>query len=317
MSRTIQITLSAGLLVAATAAWLWMMPSSKRNSGDTMALTTDIHQPLTKRSDRGPSRTVVPTTILGISKPSAHLAERIDAVRGLPDDLSTSEITALIDLLRQPAPPNTSEKEWYVILNEIMEVLRQPRFQWAGYGDVMKEIMKDRNMDPVVRDYSAQYLSQWLGDSRMSHLTGYAWAPALETYLEVIGGEREALEPVTGTSLMAMSDLYEKAGSERFSGIRKRLDPLITDLVSGKRQTTLPNRISAIQAAGRMKVASALPEARRMAGDPDENSSLRLSSVAILGYFRDPADRPFLEQLSAGNEKLRFAAKEALRRHME
>jgi hypothetical protein len=259
---------------------------------------------------RPPSPT--PILIRKLSDPSLHDAERISAIRDLPSDLSNEENQALMDLLRQPAPAQIGISGWYMVLNEIMEVLRQPRFDWPGYGEAMAGLTTDRHVDPVVRDYSAQHLALYLADEAQNRQAD-SFSPGMDAFLSVLRGEREAHEEVTGTILMALCDLKSKRPAEDFAAYDQALALVVNDFVTGSRPASRSNRISAIQAAGRMGYREALPTIRAFARDGGPDPSLRLSSIATLGYFHDPEDRHFLQQLAGSEDNLRFAAATALK----
>jgi hypothetical protein len=267
-------------------------------------------RPPARSAARPPSP--APILIRKLSDPSLHDAERISAIRDLPSDLSNEENQALIDLLRQPAPAGIGISDWYMVLNEIMEVLRQPRFVWPGYGEAMAGLTTDRHVDPVVRDYSAQHLALYLADQAQTRQAA-SFRPGMDAFMSVLRGEREAHEEVTGTILMALCDLKSKRPAEDFAAYDQAIALVVTDFVTGTRPASRSNRISAIQAAGRMGYREALPTIREFARDGAPDPSLRLSSIAALGYFHDPADRQFLQQLAGSDDSLRFAAAEALK----
>jgi hypothetical protein len=310
MKRVTSIAAGTSLALAATGLVFW----NQKQPATPVApqLEPEVHHAPAPSAGR---RSAVPAMVKNLVDPARHLDERIEAIRSLPTDLSQAETAAVVEIFYQGTPDSTSAGKWYVLVNELMEVLRQPRHEWSGFGSTMEDLMKDRHLDPVVRDYAAQHLAHWLGDSRISAVTDEVWAQAMATYLTVLGGEREAFEPVVGTSLMALSELYEKRGPESFAPIRNQFAPLLSDYITGKRPASMANRISAIQAAGRISMSEALPQVRELARNPESNPSLRLSSVAALGYFKDPADKPFLEELASSDDRLRFAAREALKKH--
>ena len=310
MNRLAVISVGSLLLAGAAGLVLW----NQRGPEPSPAVTGNPGAGVAPVRPSG-QHSAVPAIVRRLADPSLHLDERIEAVRGLPTDLSDSETAALVAIFHQGTPGDTSASKWYVLVNELMEVMRQPRYEWDGFGEAMEDLMGDRHLDPVVRDYAAQHLAHWLGDTRNPTPSGEQWARSMNSYLAVLGGEREAFEPVVGTSLMALSELHENRGPESLEPIREELGVLITGYVTGKRPASVANRISAIQAAGRTSMTGALPEIRELARNPDANPSLRLSSVAALGYFRDPSDKPFLEDLAASDDRLRFAAREALKKH--
>jgi hypothetical protein len=299
------------VLLLSGGVWLGfrMLTPPRTQSDPNSTPTTRVH-----KTDRNPGNRPSPAPILirKLADPSLHRTERIAAIRDLPSDLSDHETQALMDLLRQPAPEKIGISTWYMVLNEIMEVLRQPRFDWSGYGEAMAGLMTDRHVDPVVRDYSAQHLALYLADEA-DERSPASLGPGMEAFLSVLQGEREAHEQVTGTILMALCDLKTKRPTKEFTPYEKAIAGVVTDFVSGNRQTSRSNRISAIQAAGRMGCLEALPTIRAFATGGAPDPSLRLSSIAALGYFSDPEDRPFLQQLAGSDDRLRFAAAAALK----
>lgn len=257
-----------------------------------------------------PSR--MPDLIAMLADPSLHESRQIEAVRGLPGALTQGEFEELMELIRGPVPANRSAGTWHVIVNEIMNVLREPRFHLKGYGGAMAGMVADQGADPVIRDYAAQHLA--LSLDRVAHApTAADFQLAMETFLTVAASGDEAFHDVTGTILMSLTAVSETLHPGDLAPYRDRLGAVIVALVSGERKASLSNQISAIQAAGRLGFPEALPAIRSYAAGNAPNPSIRLSSVAALGYFADPADRPFLQQLAASDDKLRFAAQTALK----
>lgn len=253
----------------------------------------------------------VPHLVRQLADPSKHLSEQIEAVRGLPDDLTPEEYTALLDIIHQASPPNLDSGRWYTLQNEIMEVLRQPRFEWDGYTGAMAGLVSDRNADPVMRDYAAQHLALHLGE-RGDELPRERIDQGMNAFLGVLKGGREAHEQVAGTTLMALCDLNTRR-PDLIEPHRAALGETIVALVSGERSASMSNQVAAIQAAGRMNFPETLPDIRRFASGGAPNPSVELSSIAALGYFADPVDKSFLVELAQGSGRLRFAAQTALR----
>lgn len=255
---------------------------------------------------------MVPSLVRRITDPSLHRVERLEAVRALPSDLSDEELAALAELFRQPPPSDISAARWYEFLNELMTVLAQPRYNWKDFGVVMTGLMTDRHVDPVIRDYAAQYLATWLRGPTGEALPEADSTALLRGYLGILEGGREAFDPVFGTSLMMLCDLRDKRGDEAILPIRSKLDPVIAGYVDGTVASSLSNRLSAIQAAGRLSIESALESVRSLATDTASEPSVRLNCVAALGYYAEPEDRRFLEELASGDSRLRYAAQQAL-----
>ncbi|MEM1085138.1 MAG: HEAT repeat domain-containing protein [Verrucomicrobiota bacterium] len=308
--KSVLVTGTIGVLAAATAFLGWKAygpgPSDTTSAPAVeTAPRTDNNQPLNE------AKAPVPHLIRELTSPGKHLSEQIEAVRNLPDDLDEAEFEALIAILHQPSPPKTDLGRWYTLQNEIMEVLREPRYRWDGYPGAMSDLVTDRHADPVMRDYAAQHLALYLGD-RADRLESETTSAALDAFVDVISGSREAHEQVAGTTLMALCDLNSRR-PEILEDHRAALESAIEGLMSPDAGASLSNQIAAIQSAGRLDFPSLRPNIRSLAGSEAANASLRLSSIAALGYFADPSDRAFLTDLAEGESRLRYAARTALK----
>ncbi|MEM1084134.1 MAG: hypothetical protein AAGI48_08415 [Verrucomicrobiota bacterium] len=301
------------LLTAATAylGWRFHRIGAPGSAGISELTTPDRAAPPRTRKANDKRKPPVPHLVRQLTQPGKHLSEQIEAVRALPDDLDHAEFTALVDILHQTSPPKTDPGRWYTLQNEIMEVLRQPRFTREGYPGAMAGLVADRHADPVMRDYAAQHLALYLGD-RADSLPEETLNNALDALLGVLSGSREAHQQVAGTTLMALCDLDTRRPG-LLNTRRPVLEASIANFLAPESQASLANRIAAIQAAGRMTFTALRPEIRSLAEAETTNASLKLSSIAALGYFADPADKTFLTNLAEGSSKLRFAASTALK----
>jgi hypothetical protein len=260
----------------------------------------------------GPSR--MPELIAKLTDPAVHHSRHLESVRALPDDLSQAEFDELMAFIRGSLPEGFKLASWHVIVNEIMNELRSTRFKIGGYAYAMSGMVLDKSADPVVRDYAAQHLALCL--DRVSHNpTETEFRFIMETFLKVLTGSDEAFHGVTGTILMSITAVSETFRTEDLAPYRVRLDPAIVALVSGDTPASLSNRISAIQAAGRLGVTQALPAIRDLARGSAPSPAIRLSAVAALGYFHHPEDRDFLKDIAANDNSLRTAAESALKNY--
>ena len=309
------IAIFAVVLGLFVAGWRMGESSSSPRAEAPTSLSNSHEATNTKSDIRGGSSEAVaepvPSLVRQLVDPSLHLDEQIRAVRNLPSDLSELELASLIELIRQPQPENTSLSVWSTVVNEIMNVLREPRFRWPDYGQEMAGIMIDRHVDTVTRDYAAQHLGKWLSHPRDFYPEN-AFDTGLDGFVQLLGGDREAQQSVMGTALLSLCDLRRNRGEEPFGNHVEALEGVIYDLAVRKRPCSLPNQLAAIQAAGRMQVESALPAIRELAHSKEANPSVRLNSVAALGYYGSNEDIAFLEELSKSKDRLRFAAQTAL-----
>lgn len=306
MNRSLAWSCVAFLLVAVAVLSLKLVTSSDKTRQKSKIA------PVSSQSDQFESADgVVPHMVRQLVDPSLHFEEQIQAVRQLPDELTEGEFEALMKLLRQPNPQRVSQSRWYALQNEIMEVLGQPRFTWPRYCQHLSELLVDRHVDPVVRDYAAQHLALYLARPRID---GEEFDRGMSAFLQVFQGEREAYEQVTGTSLLALSDLSNRCDQENLQPFLSHLNEAVQELVSGDRLSSLSNQVSAIQAAGRMGFSDCLPAIRKLAANSESHSSLRLSAIAALGYFASSEDHTLLEDIAQSSSSLRFAARTALSR---
>ena len=258
------------------------------------------------------SRSEIPHLVKTLIDPTKHLEEQIEAVRALPADLTTSEFEALIDLLYQDPPETLSPELWSTIQNEVMEVLRRPRFALDQYPQAMAKLLTDRSASPIMRDYAAQHLALMLRE-RSEELPKELRSDSVSSLISILStNTRDSSHQVTGTTLMALCNLNKKKPA-LLKDHRQELNRAVLSMLADSTEVTFSNRIAAIQAAGRLNVAEALPKIREMAMKPQSKQSYRLSSIAALGYYADPKDRPALEALAKGQTKLRFAAQSALK----
>ena len=257
------------------------------------------------------SRSRTPYLVNTLIDPSLHLDEQIEAIRALPTDLTDGEFQALVALLKDEVPSTMSASVWSTLQNEIMEVLRHRRFNLSQYPQAIAGILSDREASPIMRDYAAQHLSLYLSD-RASSLEETVIDSSLNSLLTVLNGSREAEQQVTGTTLMALCDLNEKQ-SQLLQSHRPAINQAVLKLLDFNHPVTFSNRISALQAAGRLKVTEALPQVRQMATSEEIKPSYRLSAIAALGYYAQAEDQSLLEEVAQGDSKFRFAAQTALK----
>ncbi|MGE9271389.1 MAG: hypothetical protein ACQKBU_11355, partial [Verrucomicrobiales bacterium] len=204
LAYTLTLLLSGGACVGLVGYTAFGLKPERGGTGDQerpqVRSSSGVSSP--DRSDP------TPHLIRKLTDPALHQQDQIEAVRALPSDLTEGEYAALMGLLRRPAPSKVNPGSWYVLLNEVMEVLRDSRFQWEGYSEAMSALVTDRHVDPVIRDYASQHLAQYLSD-RGEVLSKEKLESGMEAFLTVLLGERESFQPVAGTTLMALCDLNE------------------------------------------------------------------------------------------------------------
>lgn len=244
------------------------------------------------------------------------MSGRIDLVRSLVSPFEESELEALYQLLHGPCPEELSQSQWRLLANELMEVLRHNGEANERYGNELLAIAEQSDSDPVLRDYALQH-----------------WFLAMETELSELPKEEQ--EPVLLARLAKLTPLLEQPDSLQFTlwgtalqsatavaESQSSWQPGIAAMVEKQAQSALaegsaasvPNQVAAIQSVARLSLEDFLPRVRSLAADESAHSSLRLSSIAALGYFGDQSAQSFLETLTQSDQGLKYAAISALKK---
>jgi hypothetical protein len=242
-----------------------------------------------------------------------HWEQRVQAVRELPDNLGAASVGRLFEFLKQP--PAAGQEHWYLVCNEVMEVLRKRNLASGVYTRKHMELVQSTASDPMIRDYAAQHLAQWISGMDPSAREQDA-AVAGEAF-EVLTAE--ATKPangsltLVGTVLNSLTDSVIHGG-QTMQAKRDDVARLAMSLVTAPSGAlSAVNRTSALQAAAQLK-APGLPAAcRRLAADDTESVDVRLSSIAALGLAGQPEDLPFVETYLS-DPRFRFAASAAVAR---
>ncbi len=244
--------------------------------------------------------------------------ERINLTDSIDERLTEAETNYLFDLLSR-TPRSGTENDWWVVMNGIMEQMRKNASAPATYTPRMAALIQDPATQEIARDYAIQHLAQWIAPAGADISPGEAdtqkAAAALQAIAATIVDPARASDSSSGTAIMALVDASSRLPTETTAAAWQSLEPFITSAIPGTDPSigrTL--RISAIHAAGIRRISTHLPAIRTLATQESTDPSVRLSSIAALGFYADPADRPYLESLSTGTTKFRHAAQAALTR---
>lgn len=249
-----------------------------------------------------------------------QLRDRVESLRdqfSAPDRESTAE---LYRMATSSAPATMSKEEWLVMVNEMFEIVRKdPDFDRQAFVDQLLAIYGDASMDGTIRDYAAQHVCL----AAQQEQDPAAKAEMVKAVLSALVGAATKGTPgdeegtALGTSLLAVAELLptaEKMGIEDRE-LRDSTENLLGEIISGSRTTSTPNRVTAIQAASKLELSSAVGPIRRLAEDPDGDLGIRLSAVSALGKFSEERDQRLLEDLAKSNTPVRHAAIEALKNY--
>lgn len=243
--------------------------------------------------------------------------QRMDA-----SSLTAVEKQTLLDALEY-RPTHENAEYWWVVVNEVMKQLRLKRVVTDQYSDLLLAIANDADRSPVVRDYAVQHLGMWVAPDNEAIQLPYENDPKkVEDVIETIASLTSSNElqhtSVPGSSLMVLVSLYENGANDdliekAFMSLNGYLYPVIT----GNTPSDLITRTSAINAIGMAKRTEFRSVIRDLINDDSVNDSVRLSSIAALGFMAEDADLSLFRSIISSDNKFKYAAKAALARNSQ
>lgn len=228
---------------------------------------------------------------------------RLQSIERLDRSLGQADLSALLEYLTKDdgeIPMNAAQVR--VLKNEIMNLLRNQTSPPAGLTEALCATFKNKNQDPLVRDYALQHISDW-----------YVRAPddQLGIIERVLGDAlAETDAGIAGTALIGL-DMLRQSGAEldweRISA--KGLDLLRDD------RTSPATRMTALQVVGRWAPSDVAMIAKEIMQDPNQTVALRVSAFAALGDYGDASLADVLEKYaSSPSSRFRVPAAAALER---
>jgi hypothetical protein len=298
------------LLIAVTTALLW--PDSTVNPAPANT-TSKRHQ------DRKPApHQPAASEWQPLLDDSLPLETRLDLARSIDHQTSQAERAFLFDALTHTPRPDTGQ-DWWIVMNEIMEQMRKKGIGSDQYSARLGALIRDSSQNEMVRDYAIQHLAQWIapagGDITPGEENPAQARLALEAIAAAAADPALAGSTVSGTALMALLDASSRLPATATAATWDSLRPYLAEVITGQATAANHFRISAIQAVALRGDITQLPAIRDLATRDSTDPGLRLSSIAALGLYAAPADRPFLESLATGTTKFRHAAQAALTRY--
>jgi hypothetical protein len=246
-----------------------------------------------------------------IADPGLHWEERILAVRDLPYRLGDESVDRLFAFLGER--PAQGEEDWYLVCNEILEILRKRNLSSEIYSERLVSLIESSEADPMIRDYAAQHLAQWLSgiDPAAMEVDRNRAKKTFERLVaEIIRPENSKLT-VAGTGLSALTDAVLN-GDSIIQAEKTNVSEVALEMFANESASTA-NRTSALQSAARLDVESLAEVCRQTAVNKSASPDLRLSSIAALGQVGSVEDIPFIQGF-AQEETFKFAAAGAVKR---
>ena len=311
MSRTVTILLAVCLLLAAASATWFLQRDSGPNvrSGDLRSPSSPARPPGNNKPADSPwSR---------LTTDSLPTHQRLEIARQISGSLSKGDTAALFAAMDH-TPRSGGEEDWYVILNEIMEQMRRHGLGSDEYAAKLGEIITDSGRTEVVRDYAIQHLALWIAPGNPDQVP-HEKNPALvgQSLSHIATAIRDTAvsnTSIPGTALLALADISPNLPAETITATWSSLEPYLQGIISGETSTQLSTRVSAIQAVSLTAQQPYLPAIRSLAASETADPSIRLSSIASLGFYASPEDQALLETLATGDTRYKYAAQSALGR---
>lgn len=315
MSRTFTILLAICVLLAAgSVTWLLQRESalSLVHGGDSRSPFSPPPRPvgINKTADSRWSK---------LTEDNLPTYQRLEIARQISDSLSQDDTAALFAAMDH-RPHSGAEENWYLIFNEILEQMRRHGLGQDEYAAQLGGIISDSSRPEVIRDYAIQHLALWIAPGN-SDQAPHEKDPALikqslDHIATAIQSPTTAQTSIPGTALLALAGISSNLPAEMSAATWSSLTPYLQGVISGEANPHLSTRISAIQAVSITAQHSYLPAIRTIAASDTANPSIRLSSIASLGFYANPEDQAMLETLATQDTRYRYAAKAALK-HFE
>lgn len=314
LSKSRLMLAAAAILVAVVLAIVWQQRASEETTAENSSPPTTTSRTLT--TPKSPSRALEKWKDL--TNDQLTWQQRFNIARRIDTTASPEEIDHFYSLLdRQPT--SGTEEAWWVTVNEIMEQLRKNGLGPERYTNALLTLIEDPAQHPVLRDYAIQHLTQWLvpataDESIPSEQNPEKISQSLQSIAALIPTAAQDGSTVAGTALMALVDASSRLPETTTTPIWNSLETFFSETIAG--ETTVPphTRISVVQAAAILSREAHLPAIRSLATSEETAPSLRLSSIAALGYYAHPQDQAYLQSLSTTPHRYQQAARTALKR---
>lgn len=305
MKPTFKITLLLGAFVVAGSVSVWLWNPSRRplESVATTPQTSRANVPRLATPPAPAAPDPIPESVRPIvAAVPTPFAERVNAVRTLPADLTAQEIHAFYAYLLAPASSGAESRQqgnW--LRNEMLDKLVELPALPAGLARVLVSIYQDPTQDIVMRDYAVQHMTPVYARAsaeEKANLQQALWQAVEETD-----------SSIAGTALLALRDLAQD--HREFEQVK--LGEVALKLAGDDRCGEL-SRITALQVCGRMGIDQATPLLLQVAQKPG-SVPLQIAAIAALGDVGNEEARNYLRQLAAKAEsRLMPAIEQALKK---
>lgn len=245
----------------------------------------------------GTPQPMSPAVLALLSDEPRSLNERLDTLYAIGVALPGPDRQALLQALSRPKLPGLGEDDWFVLANEIMQLLRNQQPAMQELTPALLALWHDASLAPTLRDYALQHLREWVfdQDSRSANETRpERIAEIQQTFLDLIRPENPEFQPSSttlGTALLALHEWHQPKHAHPMNGsfFEQRLVAILAD--AGVHRGT---RATALQIASQRKLPAALPVAREILRQSSPDVLLSLAAIHYLAANGTSQDRQFL-----------------------
>ena len=318
MKSSAAYSLSAlAVLVMAGGVWWWQHPEEKvreETQGD-QSTPRDLKPVLPLEAERD---FLHPQVRILISPEAIGYGARSAAVRSLPNNLSSRDLTSAMDFMNAAKPGEMRDTEWHALVDSLINALRRQDTAPDGLTDALIRLYHG-GADSVLKDYAVQYLRYWFVDREIRYKHETRPDARQRILATLVDAAHKLHESYSGTALMALdhitTDRNLRSEPETQAMIERQLkdfNGLLIKAVSSP-ETNRLCRVSAIQVAAMRGEKEILPVVRALASDPATDANVRISSIAAIGQLGALAeDKELLTRLEKSGQRLAYAAKQAL-----
>ena len=312
MRRQSFILLLAVCMLVAAGSVTWFLQSSSDASAAADNRAPRSSSPTRPVSKTKPAR----SSWSQLTNDSLPSFQRLEIARQISESMSQEDVAVLFAAMDHN-PPSGAEEDWYLILNEILEQMRRKGTGADQYATKLGAIITDPTRPEVIRDYAIQHLMLWIGPGNPDQVpheqNSAAITLALGQIATAIQDPTNSHTSIPGTALLALADISPRLPSENIADSWLSLEPYLHGVISGDTNPQLSTRVSAIQAVSITSQQAFLPAIRTFATSETTEPSVRLSSIASLGLYANPEDKPLLESIAKQDTRYKYAAQSALK----
>lgn len=210
-------------------------------------------------------------------------------------ELRKNDFQAIYAFLKSYPETEERQQHYHSLKNDLLVTLIDDGRFKESTGQIMLEIINDRQQHEVMREYVLQYVTDyfekhWLDPQKLNSMSDYdnlLQQSFLDTMWEMVSSNEG---PIAGTSLIRLHDLsknFDIVGQEKVDGVAKWMAI----------DSTVPpsSRMAALSIISEKKIVEVASDVRFMAFDSSLNIPLRMSALNTIGKLNP--DKSLVDQI--------------------